>query len=187
LSFLLLIKHSLPEIIPTRPAREWQLSAAGRQRCTALAGELSVYDPDILVSSREPKATQTAEITAGLLGRPFDSAANLHEHERQRVGWADKASFEANIANLFKKPDELVMGEETANQAHLRFKQAVEELLGCHPNQTLAIVAHGTVISLFAARVANLEPFQLWRQLGLPSVVVLSRPDLKLVKIITEI
>ncbi len=187
MTFLLLVKHSLPEIIPDRPAREWQLSAAGRQRCTALASQLAPYNPGILVSSLEPKAAQTAEITAGLLGRPFDSAADLHEHERQRVGWADKASFEANIANLFKHPDELVMGEETANQAHLRFKQAVERLIERYPTQTLAVVAHGTVISLFAARMANLDPFPLWQKLGLPSVVVLSRPDLRLVKIIAEI
>lgn len=186
MNFLLLVKHSLPEIIPDRPAREWQLSAAGRQRCAGLASRLAPYNPGILVSSLEPKAAQTAEISASLLGRPVTSAPNLHEHERQRVGWADKASFEANIANFFKHPDELVMGEETASQAHLRFKQAVEGLMERYPAQTLAVVAHGTVISLFAARIANLDPFPLWQQLGLPSVVVLSRPDLRLVKIIAQ-
>jgi hypothetical protein len=44
-------------------------------------------------------------------------------------------------------------------------------------------VAHDTVISLYVARIAGLEPAVLWKRLGLPSFVVLSLPDLELVEV----
>ena len=37
----------------------------------------------------------------------------------------------------------------------------------------VAIVTHGTVISLFAQRRAGSEPFGLWRRTGPPSYIVL--------------
>ncbi len=39
------------------------------------------------------------------------------------------------------------------------------------------VVAHGTVITLFVARRAGLEPFPFWKRLGLPAFVALSLPD----------
>lgn len=186
-NFLVLVKHSIPEIIPGRPACEWRLSLPGRQRCSALAAALQAYTPDLLVSSMEPKAQETAEITAHLLGKPTYAAPGLHEHERRTVAWQDRAQFELNVANFFQYPDQLVMGEETANQAYQRFKHALDGLLAHYSGRNFAVVAHGTVITLIASRVANMEPFPLWRQLGLPGVVVLSHPDLELVRIIPEI
>ena len=44
----------------------------------------------------------------------------------------------------------------------------------------IAIVAHGTVISLLAARHYDLDAYALWRGLGLPSFCVLSAEDLRL-------
>jgi broad specificity phosphatase PhoE len=41
----------------------------------------------------------------------------------------------------------------------------------------VAIVSHGTVISLFAQRRAQQEPFALWRRMGLPSFIVLDMPQ----------
>lgn len=49
------------------------------------------------------------------------------------------------------------------------------------------MVAHGTVIALAVARAAGVAPFPLWRRLGLPSVVLLSRPGLALVEVVESI
>ncbi len=39
------------------------------------------------------------------------------------------------------------------------------------------VVTHGTVMTLYAAGVAGVEPKRLWRRLGTPSFVVLGLPD----------
>ncbi len=184
---LILIKHSLPEMMPGVPANRWHLAEAGRQRCQTLAEQLAPYRPDVIVASTEPKAAETAELVAGALQKPWHTTAGLHEHERSDVGWIDREHFEAQVAEFFRRPDALVFGSETADQAHVRFARAISDVIAQYPVRSLAVVAHGTVISLFVARSVGLEPFPLWSCLGLPSFVVLSLPAMKLVSVVEHI
>jgi broad specificity phosphatase PhoE len=71
---------------------------------------------------------------------------------------------------LFVHADMLVMGSETATQARERFARAVEAVLQRHMAGNVVIVARGTVITLFVAAVAGIEPFPLWQRLGLPGL-----------------
>ncbi len=180
---LILVKHSLPTIIPDVPAAEWELSDEGRRRCQALAQELRPYRPEGVIASVELKALETAHLLAAHLMLPVTSFPGLYEHARQTAPFGTPQEFEANVARLFARPDELVFGEETADQAHRRFSRAVEAALERFPYRCPVIVAHGTVISLFVSRRCNLDPFPLWQRLGLPSFVVLSRPAYDLITV----
>ena len=70
---LVLVKHSMSEIDPDKPASAWRLSESGRCRSEALAARLSDFSPDLIWSSREPKAVETADTVAGVLGVPVRS------------------------------------------------------------------------------------------------------------------
>ena len=96
-------------------------------------------------------------------------------------------AIETAVAEFFRNPDRLVLGCETADQAHARFAGAVGRLLQEHAASNLVVVAHGTVISLFVARLLGWEPFPLWRRLGLPSFVVLSHSPLSLVTFVENV
>ncbi|MHB8647508.1 MAG: histidine phosphatase family protein [Thermomicrobiales bacterium] len=174
---LILVKHSLPALAPGVPSREWRLSDVGRARCISLAERLAVYHPTIIATSAEPKAAKTARIVADALGTPLEVVEQLHENDRSGLGWLGAEELEARIVRFFAAPDQRVMGNETADEAHARFAAAVEDVCARHPDGNIVIVAHGTVITLFVARHAGLEPFPLWKRLGLPSFVVLSLPD----------
>ena len=180
---LILVKHSLPEIIPGLPARQWHLSEVGRALCKPLADKIYSYSPEVVVSSIEPKAQETTQLVANQLGLAFQTVEGLHEHERNNVQGLGKAQFELAVADFFKYPQQLVMGEETANQAHERFAAAITSLLENYVGKTIAVVAHGTVITLLVARRLGIEPFPFWQQLGLPALVVLSLPEMKLVAV----
>jgi 2,3-bisphosphoglycerate-dependent phosphoglycerate mutase len=184
---LILVKHSLPAIDPAKPAATWPLSDEGRRRCGPLAARLAPYQLSAVVASEEPKAAETAALVAARLGLPLETVPGLHEHLRTNVGWLGAAAFEDAVARCFARPDELVFGQETANQARDRFMAAIGRVLERHPAGSVAVVAHGTVISLFVAARAGLDPFALWRRLGLPAVVVLSRPDLALLTVVEKI
>ena len=106
-----------------------------------------------------------------LQGLPVEIIPGLHEHERSRSPWSTQAAFEAAVQACLNRPGELVYGDETADQAYTRFATAVDHFLARHAGQTVAVVAHGTVISLFVSRRCGLEPFSLWRRLGLPALV----------------
>jgi broad specificity phosphatase PhoE len=75
------------------------------------------------------------------------------------------------------------MGSETADEAHARYAAAVSDVVAQHPTGNLAIVSHGTVMTLFVSRLMNLDPVPFWRRLGLPAYAVLSLPDHKLLQV----
>lgn len=183
-ALLVLIRHSLPEIDPAVPAARWRLSREGRTRCYALADRLARYDLDAIVSSPEPKAIGTAEIVAHQLGLPFESVGGLQEHDRSDVVGLDRALFRDAIARLFAHPHQLVLGRETAEEARQRFATSVGGVLERHPNTNVAVVTHGTVLSLFVAGVTGLDAYSVWQRLGMPCYVVLSRPGLRLIEVV---
>ena len=184
---LVLVKHSLPEIDPAVPAKDWHLSEEGCVRSRILGEELDRYDLDLAISSIEPKAIETAEIVSGLLNVPVEVVEGLHEHERENVGFLEKERFEQSIRRFYEQPADLVFGEETADSAHDRFSKTVYGLSDRIPQENTAIVTHGTVLSQFVSRNSDLEPFALWKELGLPSWVVLSRPGFDVVEICRSI
>jgi broad specificity phosphatase PhoE len=178
---LILIKHSLPAIVEHIPAADWTLSETGRQRSKFLAERLRRYQPLAVYSSQEIKAIETAGIvcqTLGLSSQPLDG---LNEHDRRDAGYLERAVFEKHIRRFFANPDDLVYGNETADQARLRFTQTILPLLEACRGRNLAVVSHGTVITLFVSHLLSLEPFELWSSLALPSFLVLDAASKTLV------
>jgi broad specificity phosphatase PhoE len=182
-----LVKHAMPVKVAARPSREWMLSDDGRAAAARLAGRLVPAGIERFVSSTEPKARETAAIMAGALGVVCAEAEGLHEQEREGAPFfADPVDFEAAMREFFARPGERVFGQETADQAGARYEAALERVLAAGPDGdgALAVVSHGTVMTLFIARHNRVDPFELWRSLGLPSSAVLSLPDLRLIEVI---
>ncbi|HLF75387.1 MAG TPA: histidine phosphatase family protein [Anaerolineales bacterium] len=180
--YLILVKHSLPEIVKNLPARECRLSDEGRKRAHHLAEQLCPFHPQGIVSSSEPKAKETAEIIAERLRLPVQVVDGLHEHDRSTTPFLSTEEFQAAVQEFFEKPDMLVFGSETADETHARFYRAVHSALESHPNETVVIVAHGTVISLFLSRLTGMSGLLLWRELGLPSYIVIDMQTKLLIK-----
>lgn len=192
LSSLILVKHAMPVLVPTVPAADWRLGDEGREGARRLAATLAELSPVAVISSVEPKASETATILAERLELPWAALAGLHEHERRSAAFGSRAEFEASIRDLFARPDELVFGDETARHAQTRFAAAVESALATwspaaagEAERSLVIVAHGTVIALLCAAWWGVDPFPLWQRLGLPSGVNVSLPDRRLLEIIS--
>ena len=171
--YLILVKHSAPQLDENRPANTWRLSEEGQNRAQVLAEQLKDFEPEVIVCSDEPKAKETAEILANRLQLHAQIMADLHEHDRTNVAYLSHDAFQASIRELFQHPDELVFGGETANQAYARFYRAVHSVLNEHRNKTVVIVTHGTVISLFVSRLTGSSDLELWSKLGLPSFVAM--------------
>ena len=160
-SYLILVKHSLPEIVEGLPAREWKLSEEGERRAEQLAHCLIQFQSETIVSSDEPKAIETAEIIGRVLSLKVKIVKGMHEQQRDNVAYLSPDLFEASVREFFKKPDQIIFGSESADQAHARFSQAVFSVLKSNVDKTVAIVAHGTVISLFVSRLVQISDFIL--------------------------
>lgn len=179
---LILVKHSQPEIVEVLSAHEWNLSESGRSRAALLTDELKPYQPEVLVSSVEPKARQTAEILGESLNLKVQIAEGLHEHNRHGIPFYSHDEFQSIVRKFFEKPDILIFGNETADQALVRFRAAVEVVMKTCIDKRIAIVSHGTVISLFVSWVTGGDGYSLWEALGLPSFVVLDLQNKRLLE-----
>lgn len=174
--------------MPELPARQWPLCDEGLRQSERLAQWFKAHLPTQVVSSLEPKARETGKVLASRLKLPFSPAPNLHEHQRGNEPYFPNVSqFEARVRDFFAAPSRLILGEETADQAHSRFSQAVSKVMNEYLIDDVALVAHGTVITLLVSRANGLSPFPLWKALGFCGVVEVEWPSLKMVQVVERI
>jgi broad specificity phosphatase PhoE len=185
---LVFVRHSQTWPDSDIPSREWFLSKEGRRRCEPLAVRLQPYDLDLIVTSVELKAVETGELVAKRLRIPCRAAANLHEHERESASYFEtRAGFVEAVRNLFAYPDKLIFGDETGLAAKQRFEKAVDSVMVANPRENIAIVTHGTVLSLFVSDLTGCEIYPFWQKLGMPAVLAFSYPTMKLLAQVNEI
>jgi broad specificity phosphatase PhoE len=175
---LILVRHAPSKIDPSLPPYMWGLTQAGRDLCSQLAEYLALHEPEVIITSEEPKAIQTGELVARELGIVCLQAQGLHEHRRQKDSLLDLKEFQAKIKALFAQPDQLVFGLETANEALARFTSALETLMSNRSERVVAVVSHGTVMSLYYGAFSGQDPWAFWQSLGMPGFYTVSWPDL---------
>jgi broad specificity phosphatase PhoE len=186
---LILIKHATPVKDPSRASHEWELSEEGRTQAIKLASELQSQNLaiDLVCTSDEPKAQETGQIIAAEFDRPLSVVKELAEHDRSNVPVMATRDFISSVAQFFKEPNRLVLGRETARDAKARITRAIEQIMSEHGGKNVAIVSHGTVISLFAAELLNEDAFQLWRRMGLPSYIVIDWDHREIVRVVDRV
>jgi broad specificity phosphatase PhoE len=177
---LILIKHAAPVIDPAIPSPRWVLSDEGRARCVWLAAALAEQGVARLYASLEPKALETAALVGVRLVLDVRPRDGLQENDRTGFDFAPIETLHEAIAAFFARPDELVMGQETARAALTRFEAAVRAIAEDAGGQTAAIVAHGTVLTLLVAAHNPIAPFAFWKRLSLPSFIVLDAETFRL-------
>lgn len=121
-------------------------------------------------TSHEPKAIETAVEIARELELPVEIASGVHEHERPRLPFNGQSAWHRMIAELFAKPDSLVLGHETATQARSRFTDAIDDLTRSTANDDVIVVTHGTVMALYLAQKLGEGAFTIWQGLEMPDV-----------------
>jgi broad specificity phosphatase PhoE len=184
---LILIKHAAPLVDPAKSSDLWKLSEAGREQAARLAEPLRAMEIAAIVSSEEPKANETAEILGSALSVKVSTSRELREHDRRNVPHMRSRDFISMVELFFRKPDDRVLGSESANEALERFTKAVDEVIASHAEGNVAIVAHGTVIALCLEANSQRNGFELWRAMGLPSYAVVSLPGREVVEVVERI
>ena len=178
---LLLIRHSQTNPVPTISSHEWKLTKEGVQRCRQFAPIVQRFQPNRLISSQEPKAIATSQLLANQLGISHHTTDGLGETARATAPWFDDpAQFRQAIEQLFLHPNQRVFGEESGEEAFARFDKRIATLLTRYPNETLAIVTHGTILSLFVAHYNQIDVVAFWKSLGMPALIQLTLPHFTL-------
>jgi broad specificity phosphatase PhoE len=139
-----------PEVVvePLKPVPQWRLSQRGASRATSFAASGALAGFEVLISSTETKARETAQIFGEALGLPIVSGAALCENDRSSTGFLPPDEFERTADAFFSCPTRSIRGWETALEAQTRVVGAVKEAVTAQQGRTIAFVAHGAVGAL---------------------------------------
>jgi broad specificity phosphatase PhoE len=134
------------------------LTEAGRDQAHELALRLSrEFRPEVLVSSEFPRARQTSEIIARVLGLTSETIPGIHErnfgclkgHPYGRL--KEMMSLDAPIEAWQWSP----RGGESLDGVRRRAMEAIEALRVRYPGQEIVAVCHGAVIQSVCAHVTG--------------------------------
>jgi broad specificity phosphatase PhoE len=165
---LYLIRHAHSQRTAL-PAETWALSEPGTRQARQLA-ELPFWrEVQIICSSWEPKALQTAQIVAEQRSLPIEPVFDLRELRRTEGFVPD---YHAAVREVLENPLKSFNGWEPAGEAQTRIVTAIERLWMLHEGETLAVVSHGLVLTLYLAYLTDSAPtLDLWHSLPFASTI----------------
>ncbi len=162
-----MLRHAESQFTREKTPHQWDLSTKGIEQAYGVAGTGVFDDIDIIVSSLENKALQTAQPIADRVGLELSVNVGLNEQNRKNSGFLEGNLFNETLQCAFNDRDESFRRWETANESLERFKQAIAEIDEMHEGKKILVVSHGTVLSLyFADQLGHLdELYERWKTL----------------------
>jgi broad specificity phosphatase PhoE len=178
MALLYLIRHARTQMMGTT-AELWPLSEEGRRQAGVLARQGFWREVELIFSSPEPKALRTAKPAARRWDIPLEAVDHLRELRRPRL----VPDYEKTIRHLFAEPEVSIAGLEPAAQVGARATRCIKALVAAHPGQTLAVVSHGLILTIFLAQLENRWPtLTEWRAVPFPGVAVVDTSAWQLIK-----
>jgi broad specificity phosphatase PhoE len=180
MSHLILIRHSISHQQSAVSSDQWTLTPEGITLCSVLAQYLQAYQPSKIYSSTEPKAVLTASSLAEHLMSRCEVASvdGLEETHRKTVPYYKNGDdFRAAVIAAMHQPDEVLFGEESFTMARQRFENTLQTLMARHPDETVAAVSHGTVMSLWLAPMLQRPVEDVWKSMGMPAYAIIEWPQ----------
>jgi len=150
---------------PEVASEHWHLSSDGRAAAEALAARDCWASVVRVYASPEPKATATAQRICARNALPLSLEAGLREVERPFVEGDYRAQAESYLRG------EALPGWEPREAATVRIRDAIDAILKAHSEAEVAVVSHGLALSLFLARLLDLDgeaTAGLWRGIAFP-------------------
>ncbi|MDE2868135.1 MAG: histidine phosphatase family protein [Chloroflexota bacterium] len=165
--------------------RDWPLSDEGRRLAARAAEYVAGFNPRLICSSDERKASDTAKIIARHCSLAVNVVPDLREHDRTGVKWRDAATRQQELQALFANPDDVVFGRESGSQALQRLTAAIDRVT-TRTFGPWVLVTHGTVMALYLARLTDRAALEIWSQLGLPAVAAVDCRNRRLVELVAD-
>jgi 2,3-bisphosphoglycerate-dependent phosphoglycerate mutase len=168
---LILVRHAQSAPRPDLAEEAFPLSENGRQQALDLAPVLAELDVDALASSPYRRALDTLQPYADSTGLTI--AVDHDLRERSLGAWLDSPeAVNDAIRRMHADLDFRLEGGETGRACLARYEAALIRVVAANSGCTIAVGAHGGVISHFlAARATNLRP-EFWRRIRNPHLFI---------------
>ena len=143
------------------------LSPLGIEQAEKLAAHFPVDKMEAVYSSDLARAMKTASCVADRFGLTVESRPELRElnfgdwegltYDEIVAKWPDA------LNNFFQHPDVLEIPHgESFPKLRERALDAVEKIVACHPNQTVAVFAHGAILRTILTAALHMDLKYVW-------------------------
>jgi broad specificity phosphatase PhoE len=160
---LLWVRHAEPERIaggsgvPANP----QLTARGREQAQRLADWLAHEHVDVVLSSPQRRAQETAAPIAAAHGLGVVIHDGLVEYDVQSDSYIPmeelRASNDPRLLDMAEGRWE-AFGGETADEFRSRVANTIDDIVGTYPGKRVVAVCHGGVVNVALGVVLGLPP-----------------------------
>ena len=181
-----LIRHSKTKFQKDVPNVLWQLTEEGIDLASKLSLQKEIQDIEVLYSSLQTKALQTALILAKDNHIPIKTNKDLTELTSITNGFIE--DFEGSVRKLYSGEIKNINDGETIEECSVRFNNAIEEIIKTESNcQNLGIVAHGNVLSIFSSQYTDISPYDIHSKMQMPDMAIFDWDTKKFIKFYGEI
>ncbi|MDP9332876.1 MAG: histidine phosphatase family protein [Actinomycetota bacterium] len=163
---LLWVRHAEPERIApgTGVPADPGLTARGREQAERLAAWLALEAIDVVLSSPQRRAIETAEPVARAHSLDVRVVEGLVEYDVQSDSYIPmeelRATGDPQLAAMYEGRWE-DFGAESTETFRSRVAATLDEVVGAHPGRRVVAVCHGGVINVALAVVLGLDR-HLW-------------------------
>jgi len=169
-----LIRHSISLVSSRAPITLWGLTDEGIKQAQALVDDPDISSLDVLYSSLQTKALETALILAKPNAIPIRTHPGIREITSFTNKYYDRDEYERLENDFYAEEIERIADGETATEALNRFKAAIDEFRNLSMGMNrIGIVSHGNILSFYTASLMNLQPYEVQGSIGMPDIAVL--------------
>jgi broad specificity phosphatase PhoE len=148
------LRHAETKIDKNFKISYWSLTKKGKKDALNILKLNLFKDVDIIISSNEDKAYQTAFPLSEKLHRDIIRDKNLNEINRDYGKFIENNEEYLKIMKLcVENRNKSFNNWETGSQALERFSKRIQDIDLKYSNKKILIVAHGGVINLYFAKI----------------------------------
>jgi broad specificity phosphatase PhoE len=181
---LTLIRHSTTKPTSDIPICQWGLTNEGVKLADKLSVNHLIKDLDVIYSSLQTKALETALIVA----KPNAIAIKTHPDLTEISSFTIKFlgdEFDIKLKQYFDNKISRINGGETYKEALSRFDRALTDIVDQEKENkvdNIGVVTHGYVLSFFTARYCNLGAWEVHEKISMPDIATFDWEMKKLIK-----
>jgi len=151
---LIFLRHAETKVDENVVISKWILTEKGKDDALNISNSELFDGVNIIITSSEEKAYQTAYPLAERLYKEIIRDENLNEILRDQGRYLKtKDEYLKTMKLCMENRDRSYNSWETANHALKRFSKAIQEIDSQYSNKEILIVAHGGVINLYFAKI----------------------------------
>ena len=172
-----LIRHSKTLIEPEKAITQWGLADEGIEKAKILSGNHLIKDIQVLYSSLQTKALETALYLAKPNGIPIRTNNDFTEISSFTTRFISKEEgYDQGVYDFYHDKVDRIAGGETYGEALTRFNNALEAVIEVETKrgvENIGIVSHGVILSYFTPQYADVTPYDLLNKIQMPDIAVL--------------